>query len=113
AEQSAASASSLTGKIGQLNDLVAAFRTGHEAAPVQPPLRAAPPVRAAASKPAYAPPALRSADKTTPASGAGSEPERLRNLAEAAFAQTKATPPKPAPRKVANGRANDAGWEEF
>ena len=35
AEQSAASAGSLSGKIGQLNDLVAAFRTGPETAAQQ------------------------------------------------------------------------------
>ena len=38
------------------------------------------------------------------------------NLAEAAFAQSKVTAPQresmPA-RKAANGRASDAGWEEF
>ncbi|WP_160115780.1 methyl-accepting chemotaxis protein [Bosea lathyri] len=126
AEQSAASASSLTGKIGQLNDLVAAFKTGHEAenppARYQPalivPARApAPPARTQAARPvpvgkpaAVAASAPRASAKAV---GAGSEPERLRNLAEAAFAQTKATTNKPAPRKVANGRANDAGWEEF
>jgi hypothetical protein len=38
----------------------------------------------------------------------GGEPERLRQLAEAAFAQTKATP-----AKAAGGRAQDHGWEEF
>jgi methyl-accepting chemotaxis protein len=51
-----------------------------------------------------------------------SEPERLRQLAEAAFAQSQAaprrerpaSPPAPVPaRKVANARASDAGWEEF
>ncbi len=96
AEQSAASAGSLSEKIAQLNDLVAAFRTGHE--------------RATATAPAYKP---------------ASEPARLRQLAEAAFAQTKApaarapAPREPAPmpaapaRKVANSRSGDAGWEEF
>ncbi len=39
----------------------------------------------------------------------GGEPERLRQLAEAAFAQTKAAPAA----KAAGGRAQDAGWEEF
>jgi methyl-accepting chemotaxis protein len=94
AEQSAASAGSLSGRIGQLNDLVAAFKTGHETA------RAAP---AAPAVPARA-------------ASAASEPQRLRQLAEAAFAQSKAAPaPRQAApaRKVANGRANDAGWEEF
>jgi len=98
-EQSAASAASLSTRIGQLNDLVAAFRTGQDAQGAQ--------------------------------AAAGSEPERLRKLAEAAFVQAKAQAPRapvthvPAPaaaphqpvrqpaRKVANGRANDAGWEEF
>jgi methyl-accepting chemotaxis protein len=94
AEQSAASAGSLSGRIGQLNDLVAAFKTGHETA------RAAPAVPAAPARSA----------------SAASEPQRLRQLAEAAFAQSKAAPaPRQAApaRKVANGRANDAGWEEF
>ncbi|WP_197280639.1 methyl-accepting chemotaxis protein [Bosea vaviloviae] len=100
-EQSAASAASLSSRIGQLNDLVAAFRTGQEGA---------------GAPAAYRPPAP-----------TASEPARLRQLAEAAFVQTRAqapqlsTPkaqpsasaPRPAARKVANGRANDAGWEEF
>ena len=95
AEQSAASAGSLSNRIGQLNDLVAAFRTGPEGASV--------------------------GQTAAPAS---TEPARLRQLAEAAFAQTKAQAPRPAPRpapapapapakKVANSRASDAGWEEF
>ena len=107
AEQSAASAGSLSNRIGQLNDLVAAFRTGPESASV--------------------------GQTAAPAS---TEPARLRQLAEAAFAQTKAQAPRPAPRpaaprsqasaptpapapapapakKVANSRASDAGWEEF
>jgi methyl-accepting chemotaxis protein len=104
AEQSAASAASLTGKIGQLNDLVAAFRTGHEASQA---------VRPAAA--AYAPPKLRASDHAAAAAGAAAEPARLQKLAEAAFAQSRAAPaPMRAPaRKVANGRAGDAGWEEF
>ncbi|PTM40407.1 methyl-accepting chemotaxis protein [Bosea sp. 124] len=98
AEQSAASAGSLSGRIGQLNDLVAAFRTGPDEAP-----------RARAPAPPAAAPAA-------------SEPERLRKLAEAAFVQPKAQParvrsatpaPTPPARKVANSRASDAGWEEF
>jgi methyl-accepting chemotaxis protein len=109
AEQSAASANALSGRIGQLNDLVATFRTGREAVgqsnypqpvtqprPAKAPPRSAPRPGAAAAAPA-------------PAAG-DSEPERLRRLAEAAFAQSKAAP---APRKVANGRAQDTGWEEF
>ncbi|MDU0339469.1 methyl-accepting chemotaxis protein [Bosea rubneri] len=99
AEQSAASAGSLSGKIGELNALVASFRTGGSAS-VTP--FAAPQTRPAAAS----------------ASETDSEPQRLRQLAEAAFAQQKATPrrePRPvAPmRKVANSRQGDAGWEEF
>ncbi len=94
-EQSAASAGSLSGKIAQLNDLVAAFKTG-------------PDTGRAAAAPAPA-----------------GEPARLRQLAEAAFAQTRApapraaapvAAPRPAPapaKKVANSRAGDSGWEEF
>ena len=98
AEQSAASAGSLSGKIGELNALVASFRTGGAASVT--PLAAVPQPRPAA------------------ANAADSEPQRLRQLAEAAFAQQKATPrrePRPvAPmRKVANSRQGDAGWEEF
>ncbi len=83
AEQSAASAGSLSGKIGQLNDLVAAFKTGQDSA-VLAPMRAPAP-----RKPA-------------------SEPERLRAMAETAF-----TPARAPAKKVANSRAGDAGWEEF
>ena len=46
----------------------------------------------------------------------GGEPERLRQLAEAAFAQTKAAAPAraAAPAKASPaGRAQDHGWEEF
>jgi methyl-accepting chemotaxis protein len=88
AEQSAASAGSLSGKIAGLNDLVAAFRTGPDGG--------------------RAPGALRAASAP--------EPQRLRKLAEAAFAQTKHMPTaaRPAPaKKAVNGRAGDAGWEEF
>jgi len=102
AEQSAASAGSLSGRIGQLNDLVATFRTRREAiggrmevAPVAVNARPAPaaPVRAASS----------------------ASPQHLRQLAEAAFVQSRTLPTRaaPAPRKVANSRAQDAGWEEF
>jgi methyl-accepting chemotaxis protein len=104
AEQSAASAGSLSGRIVQLNDLVAAFRTGPEGA--------------TASSAGYAP-----APRPAAASGHGSEPERLRKLAEAAFGQTRTeAPARPAPaparasapaKRAVNGRANDAGWEEF
>jgi methyl-accepting chemotaxis protein len=97
AEQSAASAGSLSNRIGQLNDLVAAFRTG--------------------------PDGTSAGQTATPAS---IEPARLRQLAETAFtrapARTAAQRPAPAKaaalapapaRKVANSRAGDAGWEEF
>ena len=98
AEQSAASAGALSSKIGELNTLVSGFRTSESAGAVlhQP----------AALAPANA-----------------SEPERLRGLAEAAFAQQQRPAPRreraatayaPAPaRKVANARGGDAGWEEF
>ncbi|HEV7259819.1 MAG TPA: methyl-accepting chemotaxis protein [Bosea sp. (in: a-proteobacteria)] len=90
AEQSAASAGSLTGRIGQLNDLVAAFRTGSEAG---------------GAVVAHRQPAP-----------AASEPARLRRIAEAAFVQTRAPAATPTPRaparKVANGH-DDTGWEEF
>ena len=74
AEESAASAGSLSGKIGQLNDLVAAFHTGHEIKAV-----AQPAARVAA-------PAMRKPPPAKPAS----EPERLRKLAESAFAPARA-----------------------
>ncbi len=96
AEQSAASASSLSDRIGQLNDLVATFRTGPDGGRAS----SAPAPRAVAT-----------------------EPARLRQLAEAAFGQPRthaprmlAPAPRPAPapaKKVANSRAGDAGWEEF
>ncbi|HEV2553436.1 MAG TPA: hypothetical protein VGV17_06745, partial [Bosea sp. (in: a-proteobacteria)] len=80
--------------IAQLNDLVAAFKTGPDSG--------------------------RAVDVPVPAS----EPARLRQLAEAAFAQTRAPapraaapvaapPPRAPARKVANSRAGDSGWEEF
>ncbi|MET3893726.1 methyl-accepting chemotaxis protein [Bosea sp. OAE506] len=97
AEQSAASAGSLSNRIGQLNDLVAAFRTGPDGA-----------------------------STGHGAMSASTEPARLRQLAETAFARTpartaaprpapaKAAAPAPAPaKKVANSRAGDSGWEEF
>ncbi|UZF95287.1 methyl-accepting chemotaxis protein [Bosea sp. NBC_00550] len=119
AEQSAASANALTGRIGQLNELVAAFRTGREAVGQsgypQPVMAASSAARALKTvAPARAPARPVAVAAASPAASvrapAGAEPERLRQLAEAAFAQSKATP---APRKVANGRAQDAGWEEF
>ncbi len=92
-EQSAASAASLSSRIGQLNDLVAAFKTGPEGA------------------------------RGGGHAAAASEPARLRQLAESAFVQKKAPAPRaaahaptprPAPaKKVANSRASDSGWEEF
>ncbi len=94
-EQSAASAASLSSRIGQLNDLVAAFKTGPDSG---------------------------GAMGSAPSAPAG-EPARLRQLAEAAFAGHRpAARPAPAPapaaarapaKKVANSRASDAGWEEF
>jgi len=87
-EQSAASAASLSSRIGQLNDLVAAFKTGPEGA--------------GSTVVAGRPPA---SDRSAPPA---SEPARLRQLAEAAFVQPRA----PA-KKVANSRASDSGWEEF
>ena len=118
AEESAASASALSGRIGELNTLVASFRTGNGAgvavaagaAPsgsgTRPAARLAP--RTPARPAGAAPHVAGSADR---GSGRDSEPERLRQLAEAAFAQSKAAP-APA-RKAANGRAGDDGWEEF
>ena len=97
AEQSAASAGALSSKIGELNALVAGFRTNESAA------------------------ALSQQPAAFELAGT-SEPGRLQQLAEAAFAQQKpaprreraATAPMPAPaRKVANARGGDAGWEEF
>ncbi|MDP3411329.1 methyl-accepting chemotaxis protein [Bosea sp. (in: a-proteobacteria)] len=95
-EQSAASAASLSSRIAQLNDLVAAFKTGPDGG---------------------------HAGSHAAPRGAASEPARLRQLAQAAFAH-KAPAPRaaaPAPRaataapakKVANSRAGDSGWEEF
>jgi methyl-accepting chemotaxis protein len=97
AEQSAASAGALSSKIGELNALVAGFRTGESA-------------RGASQQLA--------AFESTNASGPG----RLQQLAEVAFAQHKPAPrreraaPTHVPasvRKVANARGGDAGWEEF
>ncbi|WP_420102131.1 methyl-accepting chemotaxis protein [Bosea sp. (in: a-proteobacteria)] len=120
AEESAASANALSDRIGQLNDLVAQFKTGREGQAMQAHAYAAPMAQAAAvgsaraaarHAPAPAPrPAPRPVAATAGHLAAGdSEPERLRQLAEAAFAQTKAAP---APRKAAASRQDD-GWEEF
>jgi methyl-accepting chemotaxis protein len=92
-EQSAASANSLSGRIEQLNALVATFRT-HQG---------------------------QGASTRAPVS-TGSEPERLRQLAEAAFHQSRrpataeARPAevKPAPvKRAVNARNGSTGWEEF
>ena len=83
AEQSAASAGSLTGKIGQLNELVAAFRTGPDSLVSQMAAVTAMPARIPARPPASVQPAPRNAANWQ------------------------------APRKVANGRTNDSGWDEF
>ena len=105
-EQSAASANSLSGRIEQLNALVATFKTNREAAG-----------QTAYAQPATGPRAvkapMRAARPAPVAVSDSGEPARLRQLAEAAFVQSKAMP---APRKVANGgsgRASDSGWEEF
>ncbi|WP_199092072.1 methyl-accepting chemotaxis protein [Bosea sp. ASV33] len=92
-EQSAASANSLSGRIEQLNNLVATFRTNQG----------------------------QGASTRAPVS-TGSEPERLRQLAEAAFHQSRrpaaaeARPAevKPAPvKRAVNARNGSTGWEEF
>ena len=89
AEQSAASAGTLSSRIGELNALVAVFRTGEGGtAPAR-----------AHSVPVLVKPA---------AEVVHSEPARLRQLAEAAFVQ-----PRMPAKKVANSRASDSGWEEF
>ena len=92
-EESAASAASLSSRIGELNTLVASFRTGQDAAPDQPAVLARPAMTAPSPRPAHAP--ARPAERSS-RTGVASEPERLRKLAEAAFART-----------------NDSGWEEF
>jgi methyl-accepting chemotaxis protein len=83
AEQSAASAGSLTGKISQLNELVAAFRTGPDSPVSQ--------VAAVTAMPARAP--------ARPPASVLAAPRNAANWQ--------------APRKVANGRTNDSGWDEF
>jgi methyl-accepting chemotaxis protein len=104
AEESAASASSLSSQIRRLNDIVATFKTRSGAAS---PMMSAPPA----------------ADRA-----GGGEPERLRRLAHDAFA---GAPPKPAAAPRAKARAAETkpaaparrqatgggrrvgGWEEF
>ena len=102
-EQSAASAGSLSGRIEQLNALVATFKTGREAMG-----------QSTYAQPATAPRAVkapaRAAGRAPTSAATSGEPERLRQLAEAAFVQSKAMP---APRKVANGGARDVGSAEF
>jgi methyl-accepting chemotaxis protein len=91
-EQSAASANALNQRINQLNDLVAAFKTGGGAVATQ------------TAAPHTAP--ARSAVRPTANRKPSAEPQRLQQLAAAAFS--------PAPRKVANaGKHGDSGWEEF
>ncbi|MFC5421621.1 hypothetical protein ACFPOB_18860, partial [Bosea eneae] len=101
-----------------LNTLVASFRTGSgagvamAAGAVSSGAGARPAARLASRGPAR--PAGAAPHMAGPAdcgSSQAPEPERLRQLAEAAFAQSKAA--KPQPRKAANGRAGDTGWEEF
>ncbi|KRE14311.1 hypothetical protein ASE66_13040 [Bosea sp. Root483D1] len=92
-EQSAASANALNQRITQLNDLVAAFKTGGDAVATHAATRHAAPARQAARPAATRKPAA-------------PEPQRLQKLAATAFS--------PAPRKVANaGKHGDSGWEEF
>ncbi|CAN7499682.1 methyl-accepting chemotaxis protein [Bosea sp. LjRoot90] len=89
-EQSAASANALNQRISQLNELVAAFRTGVGTT--------------TGGMPHVAPP--RQAARPTMAKRPSAEPARLQKLAETAFS--------PAPRKVANaGKHGDSGWAEF
>jgi methyl-accepting chemotaxis protein len=97
AEQSAASANALSSKIGELNALVSGFRTSEGTG-------------------------TRSQQSAASGTANDSEPERLRKLAQAAFAEHQPTPRRerppaeshgPAPaRKVVNGRGGDVGWEE-
>ncbi len=90
-EQSAASANALNQRITQLNDLVAAFKTGGDTV-----------TSASMAHTAPARPAARPAAARKPAA----EPQRLQQLAATAFS--------PAPRKVANaGKHGDSGWAEF
>ncbi|MDP3411328.1 MAG: hypothetical protein Q8S38_23795, partial [Bosea sp. (in: a-proteobacteria)] len=91
-EQSAASAGSLSGRIAQLNDLVAAFKTGPDGA------------RSVGSAPATEPARLRQL----------AEAAFVQKAAAAPRMAAPAPRPAPAPaRKVANSRAGDTGWEEF
>jgi methyl-accepting chemotaxis protein len=85
AEQSAASAGSLADRITELQGLVSVFQTGDGQGPAAAPRH--------------------QSGKDAPARQA----RELRKLAHAMVAQ----PTAPAPRKVANSRGGDAGWEEF
>jgi len=121
AEESAASAGALAGQIERLNEVVATFRTGQGAAmrtSFEPATRPASKVRAPAKPTPNREPAAqvrRPAAPPTRAAAAG-EPERLRRMAQEAFAQDGAghqaaakSAARPAPpRKTANG-----GWDEF
>ena len=100
-EQSAASAASLTERIGQLNALVATFRTRQEAVG-----------STSAAKPLSSASLSFVDNHGSHAQGAASSGEfvRLRQLAEAAFAQPQKAR---APRKAVNARAQHTGWEEF
>ena len=94
-EESVASAASLSTRIRQLNDLVAAFKTGQDNVH----------------------------EGGHPSTRSSSEPARLRHLAEAAFSKKAPAPRAATPvphaasamptKKVVNSRAGDAGWEEF
>ncbi|SDG69595.1 methyl-accepting chemotaxis protein/methyl-accepting chemotaxis protein-1, serine sensor receptor, partial [Bosea robiniae] len=86
-EQSAASANALSGRIEQLNELVATFKTdqGQTSASRAP----------------------------VPARPAASEPDRLRQLAEAAFQQSRRPAPAETVKRAANARNGSTGWEEF
>jgi methyl-accepting chemotaxis protein len=99
AEESAASAASLTQQIQRLNDLVAAFRTGG--------------VQAGWSQEAQ-PASFRHAAGSA-GTPAASEPERLRRLARDAFAGSRTVPQgRPRPQAAAGGQARaEPGWEEF
>ena len=95
AEESAASAASLTQQIQRLNDLVAAFRTAG-GSPSRAPARAGRPDHTHSAQPAR-------------------EPERLRRLARDAFAGGRAAP-SASPRQQAAAGAQvrgEVGWDEF
>jgi methyl-accepting chemotaxis protein len=130
AEESAASAGALAGQIERLNEIVATFKTGQGAAlrpSYEPATRPASKVRAPAKPAPQREPAARptqvaaqvrrpAAPSAAPARAAtAGEPERLRRMAQEAFAMEGAShqgaaksAARPAPpRKVAGG------WDEF